>query len=157
MNKLFKTMTGDASASSHLDIGTDGKEDAFKTGDTATNPSTSDKVLVKDLRLMMNIGVTRQERSEKQPVVVNLELCVRPNQNWKNDSIDDVLSYVDIKDGIQSLAQMREFRLVETFAEYIAEFCLSFDECVSAFVNIEKPEVLQDVESVGICIYRSKS
>lgn len=149
-------MTGDASASSYIDVATDKRLNDVRQG-SATQATSSDKVFIKDLRLSMNIGVTQQERAEKQPVVVDLELSVRPNQNWKNDSIDDVLSYVDVKNGIQSLSEMREFRLVETFAEYIAEFCLSFDECVSACVKIEKPEILQDVKSVGVCIVRSKS
>lgn len=159
MNKLFKTMTGASESeaySSPENVSQQGKAVEKGSFVASTAKGNSDFVLINNLILNMHIGVTPEERRKKQRVIVNLEIEFQPNDNWKEDNIDNVLSYIDVKNGVENITEMKSFKLVETFAEYIAEYCLSFDQTRNVKVSIYKPDVLDDIESLGISIYRSK-
>ena len=116
-----------------------------------------DRVFVRNLHIPMNIGITADERREKQTVIVNLELDVKRNPNWQSDDISNVISYADIKDGIEKIAGSREFNLLETFIEVCADFCFSFDICESVRIRAEKPDIFDETDSVGVEILRLRS
>ena len=149
MNNLFKTMTSSGKSSTANDEG-------------MMNPKTDhnhaeelDKVFVRNLHVPMNIGITDEEQSEKQTVIVNIELNVKHNAQWQTDNIDTVLSYADIKEGVEKIAK-KPFRLLETAAEYIADFCLNFEKCITVRIRAEKPDIFAETDGVGIEIFRTK-
>lgn len=116
-----------------------------------------DRVFVRNLHIPMNIGITADERGEKQTIIVNIELDVKRNPDWQSDDISKVISYADLKDGIEKIATSREFNLLETFIEVCADFCLSFDGCQSARIRAEKPDIFDETDSVGVEIFRLRS
>ena len=159
MNKLFKTMTGASGSEAYTSpesVTQQGKVVEKRPFVASSVKGNSDFVLINNLILNMHIGVTSEERRKKQRIIVNLEIEVQPNHNWKEDNIDNVLSYIDVINGVEKITEMKHFKLVETFAEYIAEYCLSFDQSRNVKVSIQKPDVLDDIKSLGISIYRSK-
>ena len=147
MNKLFKTMTA------HGDVAANKNEDA------ANMPSASshDRIFIRSLHIPMKIGVTDEERANKQEVIVNVVMEVSRNPSWQNDEITDVISYADVQAGIERIAAQKPYKLLETFVEIIADYCLSYDRALSASIRAEKPEIFKQTDSVGVEIFRAKN
>jgi len=112
------------------------------------------KILVKNLVFPMKIGVYKHEKSRKQRVRVNLELSVYQKKDSINDSIDNVICYEDIIKIIKNIAFNKHIHLVETLAEKVANECLQIPESFLCKVKVEKLDVFDDMESVGIEITR---
>ena len=65
-----------------------------------------------------------------------------------------MVCYENLTKGVRILASRDHVNLVETLAEDVAAMCLSDDRVRSARVRIEKLDILNDAESVGVEIER---
>lgn len=114
------------------------------------------KIIIRNMRLDMLIGVHAHEKQKKQPVVVNVETYTDGPPNWKNDTIENVLNYELIVSAIEDMAGHGHVHLVETFAEKIAGFCLQQKGVHAVVVRVEKPEIFDFMDSIGVEIFRKK-
>lgn len=109
------------------------------------------KVLVHNLILPWSIGVYAHERKQLQRVRISVSLKTEWDPARLNDNIDDVLSYADVVDGIKSLARNEgHINLVETLSMRIGELCLKDLRVLSACVRVEKLDIYDTIESVGV-------
>ena len=114
------------------------------------------KIIIRDLRLVMGIGVYPGEKSAHQPVLVNVEADVRvPEGGWQ-DSYDTVVCYEKVTQGIRTLAATEHIHLAETLAEEIANICLNTPGITGVMVRVEKTAIVPDAAAVGVEIYRSR-
>jgi dihydroneopterin aldolase len=114
------------------------------------------KIIIRDLRLVMGIGVYPGEKSSHQPVLINVVADVRvPEGGWK-DSYDTVVCYDKITQGIRHLAATGHIHLAETLAEGIADICLKTPGITGVMVRVEKTAILPDAAAVGVEIRRSR-
>lgn len=152
MNKLFQTMTCDAE-SKEIDSYSN---DSNGPLEHIQDETSLDSICVNQLELQMHIGVGDDERSKKQRIIVDAQVFVNTNPNWRDDDIDDILSYEDIISGIEEIAAKRQFKLLETFGEYICDFCLNHASANMVTIEISKPDFFKQTESVSINMVRSK-
>ncbi|MEM9469745.1 MAG: dihydroneopterin aldolase [Pseudomonadota bacterium] len=138
MNSLFKNITCSSEDSQDEVV-------PFSKAQKKTS-----RIVIRDLELNMFIGVLDKEKQKQQRVIVNVELDVEPNQHWQKDEISDVVSYADIIERIELIASKQHINLVETFAEKIAEICLSFSKVKIVRVSVSKPDIIDHAESVGV-------
>lgn len=150
MNTLFKTVT-DSQPATTIDRAKGKKVILLNQPDVIEQ-----KIFVHDLELEMSIGVFDEEKTVKQRVLVNLELLVSPNTDWKRDNIDDVLSYATIVEEIKVLSSQGHTNLVETFAEMILESCFAYEAVMVASVSVEKPDIIKEAGSVGVEITKTR-
>lgn len=113
------------------------------------------KILIKNLKMDMSIGVHDFERENPQPVIVSVEATVLENPDWKEDSINDVLNYESIVSAIKYIGKRGHINLVETFAGHIADFCLKDPMVRDVKVTVEKPEIFEFMDSVAVEIFRT--
>ena len=146
MNTLFRTITNSALP----------EDNAFASPSSSVVRKTS-IIQINDLEISMLIGVLDTEKEEKQRVIVNIDAEVIPDEQWQKDDIDGVVSYVDIIERIQLIADSGHINLVETFVEKIIEACFSFAEIQSVNVSVQKPDILNNVASVGAEIYAERA
>src|ERR1041384_2289498 len=92
-------------------------------GATCMN-TAMDQILIKDLMLRCIIGVSAEERREKQDVLFNLILWTDLRPAAATDSIEDAVDYSAIKKRIILLVEGSKYRLAETLADRIARLCL---------------------------------
>jgi 7,8-dihydroneopterin aldolase/epimerase/oxygenase len=113
-------------------------------------------VFVRNLVLNCSIGIHQHERLAVQRIRVNLDLAVREGEtNGKlDDELTNVVCYEDLTNGLRALASREHVNLVETLAEDVAAMCLDDDRVRSARVRIEKLDIVNDAESVGVEIER---
>ena len=114
-------------------------------------------VFIRDLMLPCSIGVHRHEKDAEQRVRINLDLAVSEGDQPINDDIRNVICYEGLAGGIEEIVSRGHINLVETLAENIADMCLRDQQVQSARVRIEKLDILEGAERVGVEIARFNS
>lgn len=111
-------------------------------------------VFVRDLVVMALIGVHDHERDKPQRVRVNLDLAVREGDSGLGDDLANVVCYESLVTGVKNIFDTGHVGLVETMAENIAAMCLRDMRVRSARVRVEKLDIFDNAESVGVEIER---
>jgi 7,8-dihydroneopterin aldolase/epimerase/oxygenase len=114
------------------------------------------RVFVRDLEILASVGVYEIEHRYEQRIVVSVELDVRDDYDGASEVLAHVLDYSKVVDGLEKLAQSRHYKLIETLAERMAEFCLIDRRVEMARIRIEKPDVMKSCRGVGIEIERRR-
>ena len=118
--------------------------------------TTTDRILIKDLMLRCIIGLSAEERREKQDVLINLILWTDLRQAAASDSIENAVDYSALKKRIIVLVEGSQYHLAETLADRIATLCLEQPSVQQVQVTVEKPTALRFAHSVGVEILRSR-
>lgn len=126
----------------------------------AAHPSTAAarmmKVLVRDLILPARIGVYQHEKLGTQRVRINLELLCTEHPAI-NDDLSNVVNYAALVEQVRAIVDAGHINLVETLADRVAQACLDDRRVQTAKVRIEKLDILQEAESVGVEIERARN
>ncbi len=121
------------------------------------DPSTvADRILIKDLAARCILGVTVDERRERQDVLVNIALSVDLRKAGRSDLFEDAVDYRALKKRVLAGVESSAYRLVEALAEHIADICLDTHGVTQAQVTVEKPSALRFARSVGVQITRAR-
>lgn len=115
-----------------------------------------DIVYVRDLVLQMSAGIYDHEKAAKQRVIINLEMSVEKTHIDDQSSIDDVVSYEDIVVSIRDIAARKHYELLEEFTEEISKVCLLDKRVKTVAISVEKPDIFEDCNAVGIKITRNQ-
>lgn len=97
---------------------------------------------------MVRLGVTEAERARPQRLLISLEVEVDPALP-RDDDVASVVDYGLLLGEIRKLAE-RETQLLETWAQWIAEICLSDARLRRATITLIKPDIYPDSVQVGI-------
>ncbi len=116
----------------------------------------ADYIFVQNLLVEMSAGIYDHEKAQKQRVIINIRLKVEGNKNRNYHHIDDLTSYEVVVNETLKIAHEEHYDLIETLAEKIADKCLSMPLVQSAYIKIEKPDIIENTKSVGIEISRVK-
>jgi dihydroneopterin aldolase len=119
----------------------------------ADGADASDRIIVRDFVLPVNIGAYGFERNKPQRVRFNVEAEVR-KLSPHPEHIQDVFSYDIILDSIRTLTAAGHTTLVETLAERTAQRILQHSEVLSVTVRVEKLDL--GPGAVGIEIVRRR-
>jgi FolB domain-containing protein len=115
-----------------------------------------DRILISDLLVRCIIGVSEEERRERQDVLINLSLWMDLSIAGRSDNFDDTVDYRDLKKRIVNMAEHSTYHLVEALAEAIADVCLIHPAVSRIQIRVEKPGALRFAKSVGVEITRDR-
>lgn len=113
------------------------------------------KLFVRNLVLAAKIGVHPHERVRPPRLRVTVELDMASDLPQRDELVDTV-DYERVVSDIRALAVARHINLVETFADAVAQLCLTNRRVVAAHVSVEKLDVYPDAESVGVTLERRR-
>src|SRR5690348_17141714 len=82
-----------------------------------------DRILIRDLMLRCILGLSEEERREKQDVLINLILWVDLSAAAASDRVEDGVDYRAVKKQIVTLVEKSQYHLAETLALRIANLC----------------------------------
>lgn len=114
------------------------------------------KIIIRDMRVMMSVGIHAFEKVNLQRVIVNVEISVPFNNEWRTDNIETVLSYADVVEEIETIARSQHMNLVETLAEKIANGVMAHPQPLDVRVRVEKPDIFDNIAGIGVEIFRSR-
>ena len=116
-----------------------------------------DQIVIKDLLARYILGITAEERREKQDVLITVALSLDLAPTGRSDRIEDGVNYRPIKKRILAVAESSQYHLVEALAERIAAACLEEPRIVEVAVTVEKPSALRFARSVAVEIVRRRA
>ena len=113
-------------------------------------------VFLRDMVLQGRIGVHPHEHGRSQRVRINVDLGVVEEEGGgpARDELGLVVDYGRLVRSIREALGAGHVRLVETLAERIAQSSFFDRRIVSVRVRVEKLDVYDDAESVGVEIER---
>lgn len=114
-----------------------------------------DRISLRDHVVEVDIGAFQKERGNKQRVMFNVVVEVRPITGPLNDDVDRILSYDRITEAIAAELAAERLNLLETLAERVAERILAEPQAMRAFVRIEKLDI--GPYKLGVEIVRSRA
>lgn len=115
-----------------------------------------DRVLIRQLRARCIIGLSPEERREKQDVVVSIALSVDLHPAGQSDALEDSVDYRAVKKRVLALVEQSEYRLLEGLAEAVAQSCLEAPRVAEVQVTIDKPGALRFARSVAVEVVRKR-
>ena len=117
---------------------------------------TTDRITFSGLKVPARIGVTEDERSQPQTVIVSLELQVDLSAAATSDDLADTVDYDRLTTEVAGLVRSSETKLLESLAGSIAAHVCAFSgvDRVTVEVSKESPPVSEDVGPIAVRITR---
>jgi len=116
-----------------------------------------DKIVIRDLHLRTIIGTFPGERTQKQELLLNIELGCDLQPAAMSDDLKDTIDYKAVKLAVLSHAENAQYKLIETLAENVARICLEHEGVKTVKVSVDKPGALRFARSVAVEIERERA
>ena len=113
----------------------------------------SKKVIIKDLILLISVGIHQFEKLKKQKVKFNIEITTDPN--LKPD-IKTIVNYESVINDIKHMTKKTHFELLESLSESILDEMFKNKMIKKIKLKIEKIDIIKETASVGIEIEKTK-
>ena len=113
----------------------------------------SKKIIVKDLILLLSVGIHQFEKLEKQRVKFNIEITTDPN--LKPD-IKSIINYETVINDIKRLTKKTHFELLESLSESIFDEIFKNKKIKKIKLKIEKLDIIKETSSVGIEVIKTR-
>ena len=111
------------------------------------------KVIVKDLILLISVGIHHFEKQKKQKVKFNIEITTDPN--LKSD-IKSIVNYESVINDIKKITEKKHFELLENLSENIFDVIFKNKRIKKVKLQIEKLDIIKETKSVGIEVVKTK-
>jgi 7,8-dihydroneopterin aldolase/epimerase/oxygenase len=117
-----------------------------------------DKILISAIDCVAAIGVTAEERTIRQRLSIDVEILVDAARAARLDSLKETIDYSRIATLVMEVCRSRDFHLIETVAELLANRILADFPTPQVRVLVRKisPVVEPRVSHVSIEIVRSR-
>jgi len=119
-------------------------------------PAHMNTIFIQDLRVDTRIGVYEWEQHLSQPVLLNLELESPSEKAFTSDDFADALDYAALVKRLQTIAANHSYKLLERFAEAIAEILCNEFGAPWVRVSVAKLAPIAGVKQLGVSIERGK-
>ncbi|MCP4640863.1 MAG: dihydroneopterin aldolase, partial [bacterium] len=84
-----------------------------------------DRIYIRDLACRCIVGINPEERTNKQDVIINIEMTADLSKACASDAIEDTVDYKAIKKRVLRMVEDSTFLLVEKLAQAVADICLA--------------------------------
>ena len=111
------------------------------------------KIIIKDLVLLISVGIHQFEKLKKQKVKFNIEITTDPN--LKSD-IKTIVNYENVINDIKRLTKKTHFELLESLSDSIFDEIFKNRKIKKIKLKIEKIEIIKETTSVGIEVIKTK-
>ena len=111
------------------------------------------KIIVKDLILLLSVGIHQFEKLKRQKVKFNIEITTDPN--LKSD-IKSIVNYESVINDIKKLTKKSHFELLESLSESIFDRIFRNKKIKKIKLKIEKLDIIKETTSVGIEVVKTR-
>jgi dihydroneopterin aldolase len=116
-----------------------------------------DKMFIEGLQLEAIIGIHSHERTQKQPLSIDIELNFDSTKAAQHDHIDHALDYEKIVTATNNYLQANPFFLLETLANGLAQHLQQKFDLETIILSVFKPHAIPSAKQVGIQVERHKN
>ena len=115
------------------------------------------RMILKDVRISMRLGVHAWEKNGPQPVIINVEMFTRDPGKLAADGVHAVVNYDLVRDAIATWPERPHVELIETLLEELSQLCFSDARVEACRISIVKPEIFPEVAEAGVELFRTRS
>ena len=120
-------------------------------------PVSDDVILLQGIQVPVALGVTAAERSQRRPVLLDLEIHSDLRRAGRSDRIRDTLHYRHVFQVVEDVASNQEHKLVEALAERIVRAVLAKFDAQAVTVTVRKPTPIAGVlQYAGVRVTRTR-
>jgi dihydroneopterin aldolase len=119
----------------------------------------SDRIEIRDLRVMGRHGVLPEEKEREQPFSLDIVAFLDTTEAQRSDALADTVDYGMLAQTAATVVAGRSFQLLEALAGRLADALLITDPRLGAIeVTVRKlrPPLALDVGSTGVRVRRSR-
>ena len=116
-----------------------------------------DLIFLNDFMIDANIGVYKHEKIRSQPLRINIIAKVKNPKKINDDKLYSVVCYNQISKKIKKIIKSGHTILLEKLAEKIFQECFKNKRIQTMKIRLEKLDAIQEAESAGIEVERSRS
>ena len=113
-------------------------------------------IFIHDLRVETRIGVYEWEQHLKQPLLLDVEFELPSAAPFASDKFDDAVDYAAVVERLQALAANHPHKLLERFAEALADVLRIEFGSPWVRVSVAKVAPVAGVRRVGVVIERGE-
>ncbi len=122
------------------------------------NPNSGyDLIFLNDFMIDANIGVYKHEKMQSQPLRINIIAKVKNPKKINDDKLHSVVCYNQISKKIKKIITSGHTILLEKLAEKIFQECFKNKRIQTMKIRLEKLNAIEEAESAGIEVERSRS
>ena len=122
------------------------------------NPNSGyDLIFLNDFIIDANIGVYKHEKIKSQPLRINIIAKVKNPKKINHDKLYSVVCYNQISKKIKKIIKSGHTILLEKLAEKIFQEWFKNKRIQTMKIRLEKLDAIQEAESAGIEVERSRS
>ena len=125
--------------------------------DLINQNSGYDLIFLNDFMIDANIGVYKHEKIKSQPLRINIIAKVKNPKKINDDKLYSVVCYNQISKKIKKIIKSGHTILLEKLAEKIFQECFKNKRIQTMKIRLEKLDAIQEAESAGIEVERSRS
>ncbi len=111
------------------------------------------KIIIKDLILLISVGIHQFEKQKKQKVKFNLVITTDPNLK---SEIKSIVNYESVINDIKKITEKKHFELLESLSEEIFDEIFKNKKIKKIKLKIEKLDIIKETKSVGIEVVKTK-
>ena len=111
------------------------------------------KIIIKDLVLLISVGIHQFEKLKKQKVKFNIEITTDPNLK---SEIKTIVNYESVINDIKRLTKKTHFELLESLSDSIFDEIFKNRKIKKIKLKIEKIEIIKETTSVGIEVIKTR-
>jgi len=111
------------------------------------------KIIIKDLILLISVGIHTFEKQKKQRVMFNLKITTEPN--LKPD-IKSIVNYETVIKDIKKITEKKHYDLLESLSESVFDEIFKNKNVKKIKLKIEKLDIMKETKSVGIEVVKTK-
>ena len=113
-------------------------------------------VFIKDFIIQEIIGIHEHEKIKKQKIKFNIVIDVDQNTLPNEKNIKSIVDYEKITNKLKNLTKNKKYNFLESLAEDSFKEIFEDKRINSVKIKIEKPEAINNAESVGVEVYKSR-
>mgnify|MGYP001567427926 CR=1 FL=1 len=120
---------------------------------------TDDRIFIRGISISASVGVTQKELRVKQKIIIDIEIAKDISKAAETDNLQHTINYVDVTNDIKSLVSGKEYKLIETLTEDVAQTVLAKYNPEAVTVKVHKPEIASmklGIRDLGIRITRKR-
>ncbi len=116
----------------------------------------TDKLILSQCHFSCHIGCTAEERALPRTIILDIELFFDIKTAAHSDDLKDTVDYMPVHTGIKNLVEGKEYNLIETMAEAVADFLIKNFPVEKVWLRLQKPEPIHQYGAawVGVEITR---
>ncbi len=114
------------------------------------------RISIVDLEVLYSVGVTDEERSKPQRLLVSVDMVADFSSAEVSDRIEKTINYQDVADELVKFGQNRSWKLLERLVSNIADLILSRFKPESVVVEVKK-FALPKARYVSVSLGRTRS